>query len=223
MSDLMNILLDQEASVRDQSSILQPTTSQPSICQTCKMCSTPICTLTKHMKVRTKKKSKYYIGIDPGKVNIGIVVCRAYANILEVLEAFRTPYKSDVKFSSVLDNIVRKIIESDLSTESSEICFVIERQPKPNSISSNMRFIQGYVIGSGHKAIMKTAITHGMQIPNYSDRKKYSLELAIARIPLIMNNTLLENALKEDIRKHDIADSFNLVYEEWCREYTIAS
>lgn len=163
----------------------------------------------------------WVLGIDPGKVNVGIVLAlcgnqtdKIEGDILdlEVKHAELTHYKNDDKFIDHLLYLMRtySILPVDLRV-------VIEKQPHSGNISSNMRYVQGYMKGIGCTAYIRNPITYGLHIDSYIERKKFSLQLATDRVPKIYSGNVLVEVLQADTRKYDIADSFNLVYNEWCK------
>lgn len=157
----------------------------------------------------------YYVGIDPGDKNIGIVICKKLEDQLGIAFAERTNYVNDTQFILDINRYIR-LIKSDEVYD--DILFVFERQHPGGSINSNMRFIQGYLTGAGYKYVVRSAITQKLNLSKYKDRKNYSIELMNSRISNVHNNHILLRVVEHDSRKHDIADSFNLVYNEWIRK-----
>lgn len=159
----------------------------------------------------------FYLGIDPGKLNIGIVICKLINNTdsndseprLHVLLAERIKYQSDTKF---IQTIISYLYLHNI--KATELTVVIERQGHNASISSNMRFVQGYLTALGSVVIMMMPITYRMKISNYKDRKDYSLNLCLERLKedRISNSEIITKALEKDDRKHDMADGLNLLY-----------
>lgn len=157
------------------------------------------------------------ISIDPGKINIGISIGKFIPNKPLLIDAVdHVAYKSDEYFTSyiqaILDIYRAKTVRQTI---------VIERQPYNSQISGNMRYIQGYFTGKGIRVILVQPTTHGMHIPSYKQRKDYSLQLAYQRLKQtnIQGTIIVLDKLDRDIRKHDIADSFNQLYTEWERIY----
>ena len=155
---------------------------------------------------------EYFLGIDPAKENIGLVLCRGDRESLEPLAAVRLPYVNDKVFIQKLTEI---IIFHNIEVWLLNVS--IERQPHNSVISSNMRYVQGYLTGIGAKVSVKMPMTYRMKISTHKERKEYSLSVALERLnsSKIKNPHVLYEAIRNDVRKHDIADGFNLAFDLW--------
>lgn len=154
----------------------------------------------------------FFLGIDPAKDNLGVVLCKGDRETLEPLAALRIAYESDKKFISKIINLVYLH-----QIELHKLYVNIEKQPYQSSISSNMRYVQGYLTALGATVVVKLPITHGLKISSYKERKQYSVQQAVERLNSneIKNQDGLMVSLMSDKRKHDIADGFNLAYNLW--------
>ena len=160
-------------------------------------------------KIHSDQSDIILIEIDPAKLNIGITLLHHSSNTPpRVLYTGRTPYKSDTYFVSHLISLIRT------HGQRLPVKIVIERQPHNSSISGNMRYIEGYFRALGADTVMRMAMTHGLHISSYKERKNYSLQRAMERSTEVTGSEILLEALHSDDRKHDIADSFNLAFDE---------
>ena len=153
------------------------------------------------------------ISIDPGKINIGVSIGKFVPHKPLLIDGVdHVAYKSDEYFTSYIQAVLD--IYRDRTVKQT---IVIERQPYNSQISGNMRYIQGYFSGKGIRVILVPPTAHGMHISSYKQRKDYSVALAYQRLKQndIQGAVILLDKLERDIRKHDIADSFNQLYTEW--------
>jgi hypothetical protein len=161
------------------------------------------------------------LGIDPGKVNVGLVLSYYDERVMKILEVKRVSYMSDTKFV----NLIRSFVLPYMSNMNSNniisfegLHIIIERQSFGRAIFGNMRYLQGYMTALGAIVKMVNPPSKGQSIELYKDRKEFSISLCWERLIskdyiIVKNRKVLLDSINLDERKHDITDSFNITYD----------
>lgn len=166
------------------------------------------------------------LGIDPGKVNVGLVLSYYDERVMKILEVKRVSYMSDTKFVNLirsfvlphLNNYITVNMSSNLIMSFEGLHIIIERQSFGRAIFGNMRYLQGYMTALGAIVKMVNPPSKGQSIELYKDRKEFSIGLCWERLVskdyiIVKNRKVLLDSINLDERKHDITDSFNITYD----------